>query len=551
MATMFLLRSLAFLLCSTLGATMDDDVEELLLDEAPLCLLQESKLLQKMIQSEEVNVSASRGSSGMAENNLDAFAIDNLTVNESVAFSSHQSPFIYDIGTMVHKHLKSRTGGGPPLSQQRTTLMVMFGVCLVVGLIFGLPFVLRASNTSTGVAMMAESDLAAASAASQNRLWENVLTAFLGGLVISLSVGLIHFNNWLMQEEHFPYAIALVFTHMIFGACLSALLLLATPSLFPALTDPEQRVSVDAAYFAQKCLPISVLFAGGLVLGNVAYSHLSVAFIQMIKESNLVWVYLLSLACGFERLSCGQAQIIAIAIMGMGMAIHGELNFSLFGFVAQTLALLCESCRIILQGTVLSGGGKKLDPLSYMVLICPPSALCLACMLLLSKVLPSDGLDGAYDTPSLQTLRDFAPILLSNACVAFSLNLSIAAFLKRTSPMAYCMNGLLKDVAAVLVGVVVVKEVVAPLQVVGFVFELLAVALWSLLKNFPARFSAGLLTAATLSAPAPDAAHADSTANDTKLANGHLSGLDEPLAVAKGKEHHKLSAKMNCTPCIC
>merc|ERR1719261_362376 len=101
----------------------------------------------------------------------------------------------------------------------------------------------------------------------------------------------------------------------------------------------------------------------------------------MIKESNIVWVYLASLLAGFETLSCGQVQIIGVAILGCSLTIKGEMQFSMFGFVAQFSAIIAECFRILMQGVVLSGSGKKLDPMSYCVLVCPPCGVILGMVL--------------------------------------------------------------------------------------------------------------------------------------------------------------------------
>merc|ERR1719454_1874968 len=96
-----------------------------------------------------------------------------------------------------------------------------------------------------------------------------------------------------MRPYRFPHAIPLVLTHMIVCTVLTLLLRMVTPSLFPSLTDPDTRIEVDRKFMLKGVLPIGACFASSLVLGNMAYSYLGVAFIQMIKESNLVWVYIL------------------------------------------------------------------------------------------------------------------------------------------------------------------------------------------------------------------------------------------------------------------
>eukprot|EP00929_Paragymnodinium_shiwhaense_P027078 TRINITY_DN15975_c0_g2_i5.p1 TRINITY_DN15975_c0_g2~~TRINITY_DN15975_c0_g2_i5.p1 ORF type:complete len:555 (+),score=131.93 TRINITY_DN15975_c0_g2_i5:254-1918(+) len=347
-----------------------------------------------------------------------------------------------------------------------------------------------AATTAAGDSDVSSSDEAVV---KKEVLKENGLTAFYGALVITFSIALIHVNKWIMKEEHFPFAEALVFMHMIFCSSVGSLLLVVTPSLFPALTDPTQKVDLTFSYFLKSCLPIAMCFAASLVLSNVAYTYLSVAFIQMIKESNIVWVYVFSLFVGREVIGWGQVQIVVLAICGMCMTIHGEMNFSAFGFFAQASAILFESTRVMLQAAILSGGGRKLDPLSYVMIVSPISAVIIGATMGITCHFPADAVNGSFALPMFAKTLEFAPYLLASACLAFALNVSIALLIKRTSPMSYIMCQLVKDVGAVAIGVTFMKEEVSHMQAVGFAVQLMAVMAWSGLKNYPERVEGGLV----------------------------------------------------------
>jgi hypothetical protein len=95
-------------------------------------------------------------------------------------------------------------------------------------------------------------------------------TLALGALYVGASSGLIAFNKFLMEEDRFPFAIALVLGHMLVSFVCALTLYLCAPSLFPSLQDPESRKQIDAALILKKFLPLSIFFAGTLVLSNQA-----------------------------------------------------------------------------------------------------------------------------------------------------------------------------------------------------------------------------------------------------------------------------------------
>mmetsp|Transcript_129427 Transcript_129427/g.276059 ORF Transcript_129427/g.276059 Transcript_129427/m.276059 type:complete len:353 (+) Transcript_129427:83-1141(+) len=318
-----------------------------------------------------------------------------------------------------------------------------------------------------------------------------VIVAF-ACLMIPLSVGLISMNKWLMRPDRFPHAIPLVLIHMVVCTVLTLLLRVVKPSFFPSLTDPDTRIEVDRNFILIGVVPIGACFASSLVLSNMAYTYLGVAFIQMIKESNLVWVYVLCVIFAVEKCTLRKCLVVCGVVIGMSLTVKGEMHFRLVGFVLQAMAVLTEATRIFLQGKVLQG--KKLDPMTYVMLTAPISALLLIVVLLVITAFPHVGHDLAL--PHWSELRDWAPWLFCSACLAFCLNLCIASFIKYTGPVSYCMMGLIKDMVQVLVSVSILKEIVSPMQLCGFILEICCVLTWAWLKSEPEKFESGSLLGA-------------------------------------------------------
>lgn len=319
---------------------------------------------------------------------------------------------------------------------------------------------------------------------------QGLKTGFLVCITITLSVGLINFNSYLMKDR-FPFAVPLVLIQMAFCTTFASLLLHMRPSLFPSLTDPAQKVHIDLPFLVRGALPIGAVFATSLVLSNLAYAHLSVAFLQMMKEGNIVVVYGLSLVASLETFSWRHVQVIIFAIFAASLTVRGELAFSLVGFIIQLCSGISEAGRIVLQSLLLSG--RKVDPLSYVLLISPICFTLLGLFMLLLLLLPAGIAGPGLAIPSAAAVWSWLPLLLANSMIAFALNVSIACVIKNTSPTSYIFVGVVKDIVAIVVSVFVLKELVSSLQVVSFTLQIGSVIVWSLLKMHPEKFEHGIL----------------------------------------------------------
>jgi len=321
-----------------------------------------------------------------------------------------------------------------------------------------------------------------------NQVSQWILVLVLGGGYICVSAALISFNKYLMHEDRFPFAVTLCMLHMLFASILSGILLLVCPSLFPSLRDPIRKVPVDMPLILKTVLPIALLFSVQLVLSNMAYTHSSVAFLQMMKECNLVLVYFLSLFVALESFRWRSFGILLFVVGATTLTIAGELHFSYTGFAIQGTSQVFECAKIVLQSLLLSEAGKKFDVMSYVVLVTP---LCFAVLCSagfgLYFIAPAHSFAGAW--PHLQA---WWPFLLANSLVAFSLNVVIALFIKRSSAVAFILAGMVKDVVIVSVGATLFHEQLSKLQVFGFAMQMAGILLWSVAKTFPNNFEDGI-----------------------------------------------------------
>lgn len=316
-----------------------------------------------------------------------------------------------------------------------------------------------------------------------------MLMCVLGGLYIVMSASMVAFNKYLINEDRFPFAVPLVLIHAGFSSACTLMMLLCKPSLFPSLTSATEKVSIDFDLICRGALPIAVLFSLQLMLANTAYLHSSMAFLQMMKEANLVLVYGFSLFVALEIFCWDKLKIIVMILIATTMTIHSELKFSWTGFALQGTSQLFESSKIVLQAMLLSHAGRKLDVLTYVLIVMPLCFCVLGSILLtLLYIHPSEHLK----TPEWSDIIAWWPMLAANATLAFGLNVAIALFMKQSSAVGFILAGIVKDAVIVLAGVTILQEPISPLQMVGFVFQLILIWIWSMMKIFPDRFEKGM-----------------------------------------------------------
>lgn len=223
-----------------------------------------------------------------------------------------------------------------------------------------------------------------------------------------------------------------------------------------------------------KFLPIGAFFALSIVCGNAAYQHLSVSFLQIMKESNIAVVYGFSVVVGLEAVRRCSLSLLAITLFGSIVAVMNEMHFNIFGFFIQLTSSVSEASKVVIQAILMSGAAK-LDPLSMVLFMAP------ACLLVISiPMLISD----AHRLPEIAShLQMNWPIVAGNACLAFVLNVIVAQCIKHLSPIGFLLAGVVKDTVIIMTSTAFLGESLTIQQDVGFCIALTGVGLYSVYKQ--------------------------------------------------------------------
>lgn len=312
---------------------------------------------------------------------------------------------------------------------------------------------------------------------------------------IVLSSGVIIYNNYIYNTLNFKFPVFLVTWHLTFAAIGTRVLQRTTH-----LLDGAKDVPVSKDMFLRSILPIGLLFSGSLILSNTAYLYLSVAYIQMLKAFTPVAILLISWVF---RLSEPSRKLLLIVLMissGVALASKGERWFSLIGFIIQAGGVGFEATRLVLIQTLLHG--LKMDPLVSLHLYAPVCALINLCVLPFTEgaepfrivwgsilgsysgALPavsSGTVSVVVDTVTATSASTIVAIgeetvmphitpfiLLTNALLAFLLNVAAVFLVGVGSGLVLTLAGVFKDVLLVTGSVLIWDGQISLMQAGGY-----------------------------------------------------------------------------------
>lgn len=290
-------------------------------------------------------------------------------------------------------------------------------------------------------------------------------------MYIAASATLIMFNKYLMDRRRFPHAMALASLHMAFTLAMSLALYFVKPQLFPCMAATAGRRCLVAKWF----IPLGMMYAVSLFCATRAYLYCSPAFLQFMKETNIVIVFVFSCVLGLQGLTSWRVLLIAWIALGACVAVSGEVEFVLAGFTLQVVSCLCEACKSVTGDWLMNGGSLRLDPLTYTLFISPA---CLAVLVI--------GNLAAWDLKVVfADVAQWWHLILPNTVLAFLVNVAIAVVIKECSAVALVLSGLVKDVIIVVLSTTVFSDgSISKKQCAGFVVCISGVLTWSITNAY-------------------------------------------------------------------
>lgn len=227
-----------------------------------------------------------------------------------------------------------------------------------------------------------------------------------------------------------------------------------------------ESINMDVSTYISTIVPIGACYSVTLWIGNAAYLYLSVSFIQMLKALMPVSVFTVGCLMGTEKFVCSSFLNMCLIALGVAIASYGELNFNMFGVVLQLGSIIVESIRLVLVQLLLQSRGLKLNPITTLYYVSP---CCFAFLLV-----------PFFSLEWLKIMNDEDVVInpfymITNAAVAFCLNLSVFLLIGKTSALTMNVAGVVKDWMLIGISVWVFHAAVSPMNIGGYLIAFLAV----------------------------------------------------------------------------
>jgi drug/metabolite transporter (DMT)-like permease len=227
-----------------------------------------------------------------------------------------------------------------------------------------------------------------------------------------------------------------------------------------------------------KITALSVIFCTSVVSGNISLRFLPVSFNQAIGATTPFFTAVFAYFLTFRREAWLVYGTLIPVVTGVVIASGGEPSFHLYGFVMCIMATAARALKSVVQGILLSSEGEKLNSMNLLLYMAPIAVVVLlpATLLLEPNVL---GITVALARKDVLILF----LLVVNSAMAYFVNLTNFLVTKHTSALTLQVLGNAKGAVAVVVSILLFRNPVSVVGMVGYSLTVFGVVLYSEAKR--------------------------------------------------------------------
>ncbi|XP_028783531.1 probable sugar phosphate/phosphate translocator At5g05820 [Neltuma alba] len=293
------------------------------------------------------------------------------------------------------------------------------------------------------------------------------------GAVISWygsNIGVLLLNKYLLSNYGFAYPVFLTLCHMTacsFFSYVAVYVINVVP--FQSIKSTNQMVKICG---------LSVVFCFSVVCGNISLKYIPVSFNQAIGATTPFFTAVFAYLVDRKREAWVTYATLVPVVAGVVIATGGEPSFHLFGFLICVSATSARAFKSVLQGVLLSSEGEKLNSMNLLMYMAPVAMLVLLPAALLMEQ------DVIWITMNLarNDIR-IVWLLLFSSSLAYFVNLTNFLVTKYTSALTLQVLGNAKGAVAVVVSILVFKNPISIVGMMGYALTVIGVVLYSETKK--------------------------------------------------------------------
>ncbi|KAM1038123.1 hypothetical protein ACFX13_033581 [Malus domestica] len=284
------------------------------------------------------------------------------------------------------------------------------------------------------------------------------------------NIGVLLLNKYLLTNYGFRFPIFLTLCHM------TACSVLSYVAIAVMKVAPLQSVKSKVQF--AKIAGLSVFFCFSVVCGNVSLKYLPVSFNQAVGATTPFFTAVFSFLIIKKREASLTYAALMPVVAGVIVASGGEPSFHLFGFVMCITATAARAFKSVLQEILLSSDGEKLNSMNLLLYMAPMAVA----FLLPATLLMEENVVGITIELARKDIK-LIWYLFFNSSLAYFVNLTNFLVTKHTSALTLQVLGNAKGAVAVVVSILIFKNPVSFIGMVGYALTVLGVILYSEAKK--------------------------------------------------------------------
>ncbi|CAD7942799.1 unnamed protein product [Amoebophrya sp. A120] len=250
---------------------------------------------------------------------------------------------------------------------------------------------------------------------------------------------------------------------------------------------PFVKVSLTFTEQIRLILPLSMLFAVSVSMGNLSLAYVYPSFSQMVSTTTPLITMCLHMLVSGARYNSWAMISVPVLSGGFLLCYQHEQNYHILGLLCSLLAAVFRGAKSVLQASLLADGAKRLDTVSLLFYMAPYSLLALLGM---SLMLEGTGPYTSFyrtrgDESSGRTEGQFAEgSFITVAALSFTgvtaclLNIFNFLVTYYTGPLVLQILGNVKTVFAIAASILVFGNEVKMEQWLGAAICISGVLLW-------------------------------------------------------------------------
>jgi len=283
---------------------------------------------------------------------------------------------------------------------------------------------------------------------------------------MAVSSGLILLNKSILSNG-FPYPMAL----SSLGMCFSSV---ASYITCHHLKLVKAKKVVSWHFYLTRMLPVGLCMALTLHFGNLAYLHLTVSFIQILKSISPVITMLALFLAQLETPTRQLVMSVMVITIGTAIASISELNLSALGVFIMLSNEVFESIRLVMTQLLLSG--LKFHPIEGLMYLAPACCFWQAIGLFILEF------RAMVETEAFYLVAAQPMKFCLAAGFGFVVNSIGYIIIQTASSLSLKVLGTVKNALVIWLGVFLLGDTVTSLQAIGYSISLSAFCWYQKIK---------------------------------------------------------------------